>query len=199
MRIWPGLASPLGATRSSDGVNFAIFSDHATQVELCLFDSPNETAESDRIVLPEKTHEVWHGYLPDVRPGQLYGYRVYGPYDPKSGHRFNPNKLLIDPYAKALFGDIRWHDAHFGYRVDSLRSDLSLDRRDSAFVMPKWVLPAPAVTGGDARRPRHPWAETIIYEAHVKGMTAARDDIPEHLKGTFAALADPRVIYHLVK
>jgi glycogen operon protein len=198
LRVDPGHPHPLGATWDGGGVNFALFSANAKKVELCLFD-PRGKRETDRIPLPEYTHEVWHGYLPEIRPGQLYGYRVHGPYDPANGHRFNPNKLLIDPYAKALFGDIRWHDAHFGYRVGSPRGDLSPDRRDSAFVMPKCVVIDTAVTWGDERPRRRSWSDTIIYEAHVKGMTAARHDIPEQLRGTFAGLADPRVIDHLVK
>ncbi len=195
LRVEPGAPHPLGATWDGGGVNFALFSANATKVELCLFD-PKGRRETDRIVLPEYTHEVWHGYLPDLRPGQLYGYRVHGPYDPAAGHRFNPNKLLIDPYAKALHGDIRWHDAHFGYRVGSSRA--TPDRRDSAFVMPKCVVVDTAMTWGNDRPPRRAWSDTIIYEAHVKGMTAARDDIPETLRGTFGGMADPRVIDHLV-
>jgi glycogen operon protein len=198
LRVEHGLPHPLGATWDGGGVNFALFSANATKVELCLFD-PRGKRETDRIALPEYTHEVWHGYLPDIRPGQLYGYRVHGPYEPANGHRFNPNKLLIDPYAKALHGDIRWHDAHFGYRVGSSRGDLVPDRRDSAFVMPKCVVIDPAVTWGDERPRRRSWSDTIIYEAHVKGMTAMRPDISEYLRGTFGGFADPRVIDHLVE
>jgi isoamylase len=196
LRVEPGLPHPLGATWDGGGVNFALFSANATKVELCLFD-PKGRRETDRIALPEYTHEVWHGYLPDIRPGQRYGYRVHGPYDPANGQRFNPNKLLIDPYAKALHGEIRWHDAHFGYRMGSTRH--TPDRRDSAFVMPKCVVTDTAMTWGDDRRPRHAWANTIIYEAHVKGMTAERKDLPEQLRGTFGGFADPQVIDHLVK
>ncbi len=198
LRVESGLPHPLGATWDGGGVNFALFSANATKVELCLFD-PKGKRETSRVALPEFTHEVWHGYLPEVRPGQLYGYRVHGPYEPANGHRFNPNKLLIDPYTRALFGDIRWHDSHFGYRVGAARGDLNPDRRDSAFVMPKCVVTDAAVTWGDDRPPRHPWQNLIVYEAHVKGMTAAREDIPDHLRGTFAGLADPRVIDHLVQ
>ena len=143
LRVEPGSPYPRGATWDGGGVNFALFSANATKVELCLFDQKGRR-ETDRIALPEFTHEVWHGYLPDVRPGQLYGYRVHGPYDPQNGHRFNPHKLLIDPYAKALHGDISWHDARFGYRVGSPRGDLLPDRRDSAFVIPKCVVIDPA-------------------------------------------------------
>jgi len=196
LRVEPGNAYPRGATWDGGGVNFALFSANATKVELCLFDGKGRR-ETDRIPLPEFTHEVWHGYFPDLRPGQLYGYRVHGPYEPAAGHRFNPHKLLIDPYAKALHGDIKWHDALFGYRVSSARGDLLPDRRDSAFVIPKCVVVDPAPSPG--RPLRHKWADTIIYEAHVKGMTAQNRHLPERLRGTFAGLADPRVIEHFVK
>jgi isoamylase len=195
-RVDSGLPHPLGATWDGSGVNFALFSANATRVQLCLFDLKGRR-ELERFDLPEQTHEVWHGYLPDIRPGQLYGYRVDGPYEPEVGHRFNPHKLLIDPYAKALFGDLRWHDACFGYRVGSAREDLSFDRRDSAFVMPKCVVVDQAYTWGDDIRPRRPWADTIIYEAHVKGMTARHPDMPPQIRGTFAGLADPRVVDYL--
>jgi len=197
-RILPGSPHPIGAHWDGSGVNFALFSAHATKVELCLFD-PSGRREVERVELPEYTHEVWHAYLPDIRPGQLYGYRVYGPYAPEAGHRFNPNKLLLDPYALELRGDISWHDSVFGYRVGHNRADLSFDRRNSAFVMPKCVVVDPAVTWGSDRPPHRPWSETIIYEAHVKGMTALNEDLPQQLRGTFAGLADPRVIDHLVK
>ncbi|WP_187969418.1 glycogen debranching protein GlgX [Aquibium microcysteis] len=197
-QIKPGSPFPLGAHWDGSGVNFALFSANATKVELCLFDGTGRR-EIERVLLPEFTHEVWHGYLPDVRPGQLYGYRVHGPYEPSAGHRFNPNKLLLDPYALELRGEIRWHDAVFGYRIGHPREDLSFDRRDSAFVMPKCVVVDPAVTWGNDMRPGRPWDETIIYEAHVKGMTALNQELPEQYRGTFAGLADPRTIDHLVK
>ena len=197
-RVSSGLSHPLGATWDGSGVNFALYSANATRVDLCLFDR-NGRREVARIALPEQTHEVWHGYLPDIRPGQLYGYRVHGPYDPGQGHRFNPNKLLIDPYAKSLHGDIRWHDACFGYRVGSPREDLSFDRRDSARVVPKCVVIDPAYTWGEDILPRRPWAESIVYEAHVKGISARHPDLPPPLRGTFAGLAHPPVIEHLVQ
>ncbi len=197
-RVSHGSPVPLGAHWDGSGVNFALFSANATKVELCLFDSSGRR-EIERIPLPEYTHEVWHGYLPDVRPGQLYGYRVHGPYAPEGGHRFNPNKLLLDPYALEMRGDMRWHDAAFGYRIGSAREDLSFDRRDSAPIMPKCVVVDPAVTWGNDIRPNIPWAETVFYEAHVKGMTALREDLPPQLRGTFAGLADPRVVEHLAK
>ncbi len=197
-KVHPGSSFPLGATWDGSGTNFALFSANAEKVELCLFDS-NGRREIKRIPLPEYTHEIWHGYLPEVRPGQLYGYRVHGPYDPQNGHRFNANKLVLDPYARALHGEIRWHDALFGYRVGSSRGDLSFDRRDSAFVMPKCVVIDPAVTWGADFSPQTPWSDTIVYEAHVKGMTALHTDLPTQLRGTFGGLADPRAIEHLVR
>jgi isoamylase len=197
-RVEPGRSSPLGATWDGSGVNFALFSAHAERVELCLFD-PSGRREIDRIELPEYTHEVFHGYLPDAMPGLLYGYRVHGPYDPHNGHRFNANKLLIDPYAKALSGPVRWSDAHFGYRVGSNRADLSFDRRDNAFGMPKCRVVDTAFTWDKHIRPYRPWPETVIYEAHVGGMTRAHPDIPQEKRGTFEALSSPYVIDHLVK
>jgi isoamylase len=197
-RVTQGSPTHLGARWDGLGTNFALFSANATKVELCLFDSAGRR-EIDRVELPEYTHEVFHGYLPNVRPGQLYGYRVHGPYAPEAGHRFNPNKLLIDPYALELRGEMRWHDAAFGYRMGSARGDLSFDRRDSASIMPKCVVVDPAVTWGNDIRPNVPWQDTVIYEAHVKGMTALRGELPPQLRGTFAGLADPDVVDHLVK
>ena len=169
-----------------------------SKVELCLFDGRGRR-EIERIELPEYTHQVWHGYLPDVRPGQLYGYRVHGPYAPEAGHRFNPNKLLLDPYALQHHGNLRWHDAIFGYRIGHQQEDLSFDRRDSAFVMPKCVVVDPAHTWGGDVSPDVPFSRTIVYEAHVGGMTKGHPGIEEPLRGTFEGLADPRVIDHLVK
>ncbi|WP_119459310.1 glycogen debranching protein GlgX [Rhodospirillaceae bacterium SYSU D60014] len=195
-RIWPGEPYPMGATWDGKGVNFALFSENAEKVELCLFDERGER-ELERIALPEFTDEVWHGYLPDARPGQLYGYRVHGPYDPRNGHRFNPHKLLLDPYAKALHGTLRWSDAHYGYRVGHPDADLSFDTRDNAAGMPKCRIVDTAFTWGEDRRPRRPWHETIIYELHVRGFTKLHPDVPEPLRGTFAGLAAPAVIQHL--
>jgi len=192
-RILPGAPYPLGATWDGRGTNFALFSAHAERVELCLFD-PGGRHETDRIALPEYTDEVWHGYLPDLRPGTLYGYRVYGPYDPMHGHRFNHNKLLIDPYAKALHGSLAWHDAHFGYRVGHPREDLSFDRRDNARGVPKCVVVNPAFTWAQDRHTPVPPPETIIYELHARGFTMARDDVPNTLRGSFAALTLPSVV-----
>jgi glycogen operon protein len=195
-RVWPGRPYPLGATWDGSGVNFALFSEHGERVELCLFDALGRR-EIARVALPEHTDQVWHGYLPNVRPGQLYGYRVYGPYEPEAGHRFNPNKLLIDPYAKAIVGHLKWSDAHYGYRMGARRDDLSFDRRDNAFGMPKCKVIDPAFTWGDDRRPNTPWHETVIYEAHVKGLTKLHPQVPPALRGTYAGLATAPVIEHL--
>ncbi|HEX2725572.1 MAG TPA: glycogen debranching protein GlgX [Beijerinckiaceae bacterium] len=197
-RIDDGRPVPLGATYDGKGVNFALFSAHATSVELCLFD-PQGRRETDRIRLPRRTDQVWHVYMEGMRPGQLYGYRVHGPYDPRHGHRFNPAKLLIDPYARQLFGRIRWHDALFGYRPGAHRADLTIDRRDSAPMMPKCVVEDPTHHWGDDRPPRHPGSDTIIYEAHVKGFTKLHPDLPAGLRGTYDALGHPAVIEHLVR
>src|SRR5918996_416852 len=194
--VWPGKSYPLGATWDGQGINFALFSEHAEKVELCLFD-PKGQHELERILFREQTDQVWHCYLPEGRPGLLYGYRVYGPYDPEHGHRFNPNKLLLDPYAKAIVGQLRWSDAHFGYRIGGKREDLSLDTRDSAPGMPRCQVIDPAFTWGDDRPPRIPWYETIIYEIHVKGLTVGIQDIPPNLRGTYSALATAPVINYL--
>lgn len=192
-----GVPLPLGAHFDAIGVNFSIFSAHATAVDLCLFE-PSGRRELRRIRMPRRTDQIWHVYVRGLRPGQLYGYRVHGPYEPAQGHRFNPNKLLIDPYARDLFGRVRWHDALFGYRPGAQRGDLSLDRRDSAPMIPKCVVVDPAHTWGDDRRPCHPMHETLIYEAHVKGLTARHPGIPAAMRGTYGALAEPQVIDHLL-
>jgi isoamylase len=197
-RLEAGSDVRLGAQWDGSGTNFALFSANATKVELCLFDSRGHR-EIERIELPEFTHQVWHGYLPEVRPGQLYGYRVHGPYEPSAGHRFNPNKLLLDPYALAHKGNLRWHPALFGYRIGHAQGDLSMDKRDSAFVMPKCMVVDPAHTWGNDVRPGTPWSRTIIYEAHVKGMTELREELDPPLRGTFEGLAQDDVIDHLVK
>jgi isoamylase len=197
-RIDDGSPMPLGATYDGKGVNFALFSAHATRIELCLFDAQGRR-ETDRIRMPRRTDQVWHVYLEGLRPGQLYGYRVHGPYDPRHGHRFNPAKLLIDPYARRLFGRIRWHDALFGYRPGAHRADLTIDRRDSAPMMPKCVVEDPSHHWGDDRPPRRPWTDTIVYEAHVKGLTQLHPGVPAGLRGTYDALGHPAVIEHLVK
>jgi len=195
-RVWPGQPWPLGATWDGKGVNFALFSAHAEKVELCLFDAAG-VREIDRITLPEYTDEVWHGYLPDARPGTLYGYRVYGPYDPRNGHRFNPNKLVLDPYAKAFYGRFLQTEAIFGYRIGSPREDLSFDRRDSARAMPKCRVVDGSFQWGDDRPPNHPWSDTIVYEAHVRGFTMRHPVLPQPLRGTCAGLGSEPVIAYL--
>ncbi len=196
LAVWPGRPYPLGATWDGEGVNFALFSEHAEDVELCLFD-PKGRREVERIILRERTDQVFHCYLPELRPGQLYGYRVFGPYRPEAGHRFNPNKLLIDPYAKALVGQVKWSDAHFAYRIGHKREDLAFDRRDNASGMPKCRVVDPAFTWGDDCRPEVPWHETVIYELHVRGMTRLHPLIPPPLRGTYAGLASEPVVEHL--
>jgi len=191
-RITEGLPYPLGATWDGLGVNFALFSAHATCVELCLFDARGER-ELERIELPEFTDEVWHGYLPDARPGTVYGYRVHGPYEPESGHRFNRNKLLLDPYAKALVGQLRWGPEVFGYTLES-EDDLSFDERDSAALVPKCRVIDPAFTWGRDQSPRVPWERTILYETHVRGFTNQHPAVPPPLRGTFAGLATKEVV-----
>ena len=198
MRVWPGQPHPLGATWDGEGVNFALYSEHATAVELCFFDGPAAPVPTERVAMPAATDRVWHAYLPDVRPGALYGYRVDGPYAPEEGHRFNRHKLLIDPYARALSGTIRWSDELFGYRVGDPAEDLSYDRRDSAGAMPRCVVVDPAFTWGDDRSPATPWNRTVIYECHVRGMTMLHPGVPEHLRGTFLGLASDPVVDHLV-
>jgi isoamylase len=196
VRISAGAPHPLGATWDGRGANFALFSANAEKVELCLFDSYGRR-EIERIALPERTEDVWHGYLADVVPGQLYGYRVHGPYHPERGLRFNSHKLLIDPYAKQLVGRLVWSDAHFGYRAGSARADLSFDRRDNARGMPKSMVVDEAFTWGEERRPSIPWQDTIIYEAHVKGLTQLREDVPPAWRGMYRGLAAPAVVNHL--
>jgi len=197
-RIHSGLPYPLGATVDDDGVNFALFSAHATRVELCLFD-PAGRREIARYDLPECTDEIWHGHVPTLVAGALYGYRVHGPYLPEQGHRFNPLKLLLDPYAKKIAGQVRWTDALYGYRLHSPRADLSYDRRDSAAAMPKGVVVDEMFNWGRDLVPHAPDRSAIIYEAHVRGMTMRNERIRADERGTFAALGDPDVIDHLVK
>jgi isoamylase len=195
-RIREGSPFPLGATWDGLGVNFALFSAHAHMVELCLFDASGQV-ELERIQLPEYTDEIWHGYLPDAHPGQIYGYRVHGPYAPDEGLRFNPNKLLIDPYAKQLQGQLRWSEALFGYILGSQDADLSFDLRDSAPFVPKSKVIDPAFTWGRDRRLQLPWERTILYETHVRGYTMRHPAVPEHLRGTFAGLSVEAVVQHL--
>jgi isoamylase len=187
----------LGAHWDGEGTNFAIFSEHATGVELCLFDRPGDAQECKRIRLRQRTDQIWHAYLPDARPGQLYGYRVHGPYAPEQGHRFNPAKLLLDPYAKAITGTIRWNDTLQGYIIGHPEQDLAPDPRDSAGSMPKCAVVESAFSWGDDRPPRTPWNRTVIYECHVRGMTMRHPAVPESLRGTYLGLATDAIIDHL--
>ena len=198
MRLLAGSPHRLGATWDGRGSNFALFSANAEKVELCLFDRSGRR-EMERIVLPERTDDVWHGYLPEAVPGQVYGYRVHGPYDPANGHRFNSNKLLLDPYAKKLVGPFVWHDAHFGYRTKSARLDLSFDRRDNARGMLKAVVIDPSFNWGNDRRPENPWHDLIIYEAHVKGLTMKWDQVPAAWRGSYRGISARETIDHMRK
>ncbi len=196
--VWPGRPYPLGAAWDGQGVNFALFSEHAEKVELCLFDATGRR-EAHRIAITEQTDQVWHCYLPEARPGLIYGYRVYGPYDPSKGLRFNHHKLLLDPYAKQIQGELHWSDAQFGYRVGHQREDMSFDRRDSAPGMPKGMVIDSSFSWGADRPPAIPWHNSIIYEVHVKGFTIKHPDVPASLRGTYAGLATAPVIDYLTK
>ena len=198
MQIWRGNPYPLGATWDGSGVNFALFSENATRVELCLFDEPDAEHESISMRLHEYTDMVWHVYLPEVRPGQLYGYRVHGPYEPEAGHRFNPAKLLLDPYAKAITGTIHGSDAAFGYTLGHPDADLSLDERNSAGNLPKSVVVDTAFSWGDDAPPRIPWYKTLIYEMHVKGFTVRQPDVVEDQRGTYTGLTSPAALDYLL-
>jgi isoamylase len=194
--LWPGRPYPMGATWDGLGVNFALFSECAERVELCLFDTSGRH-EIKRLALREQTDYVWHGYLPQARPGLLYGYRVHGRYRPADGLRSNPNKLLIDPYARQIVGSLRWHDALFGYRVGHADADLSFDRRDSAPYMPRSRVIEHAFSWGDDRAPNVPWSDTVIYELHLRGFTQRHPDVPPQLRGTCAGMATAAAIEHL--
>jgi len=197
VRVWPGRSYPLGATWDGRGTNFALYAENAERVDLCLFDSPDAEHESRRITLPETTDFVWHAYLPDVIPGQLYAYRVYGPYKPEEGHRFNPNKLLLDPYARAIGRPLKWADELWGYKLGDPAEDLSFDDRDNAAFAPLAVVIDTAFTWGDDRPPQTPWNRTIIYEMHVKGFTKLHPEVPENLRGTYAGLGSDAAISYL--
>ncbi|HYG16830.1 MAG TPA: glycogen debranching protein GlgX [Bacteroidia bacterium] len=196
MEVYLGSPFPLGATFDGEGTNFAIYTENATGVELCLFNDP-KGSETHRIKLQEETANIWHAYLPGIKPGQLYGYRVYGPYEPYNGHRFNHNKLLIDPYAKAIAGKVEWHDSLFGYRLGSKTEDLSYSEMDSAPFLPKSVVVSPDFDWEGDEQPRIPMHKTVIYEMHVKGFTKLCDKIPENIRGTYAGLAHPETIKYL--
>jgi len=197
VQVREGLAHPRGATWDGEGVNFALFSAHATKVELCLFDEVGKE-EVQRIELPEFTNEIWHGYLKGLKPGTVYGFRVHGPYAPEQGHRFNPNKLLVDPYARSHAGTLKWDDACFGYTIGAENADLSFDERDSAPFVPKSVVVDPQFEwkNNTVRHPV-PWSHTIVYELHVRGYTKLHPAVPDHLRGTFAGLASKEVVEHI--
>lgn len=199
MRLWPGKPYPLGATWDGMGVNFAIFSECADKVELCLFDSPGSIKETVRITIPEYTDQVWHVYLPDIRPGQLYGYRIYGPYEPKNGLRFNHHKVLVDPYARCIVRADRWHESWFDYdrKTHREKGELVPDLRDNAFCAPLSVVVDDAFTWKEDPRPETPWNQTIIYETHVKGLTILHPQVPKKVKGTYLGIASDPVIKHL--
>ena len=194
--VWPGRGYPRGAYWDGEGVNFALFSEHAEKVELCLFDGSGQH-EVQRITLKERTDEIWHCYLPEGRPGMLYGYRVHGPYQPENGHRFNPNKLLLDPYACSIDGTLRWSDENFGYKIGDKDEDLSMDERDNAAFVPKTKVIDGAFNWADERRPDIAWNDMVIYELHVGGYTKQHPDVPPALRGTYAGLACPAVVDHL--
>jgi isoamylase len=196
IRIREGLPHPRGATWDGRGVNFSLFSAHASQVELCLFDSRGET-ELQRIELPEFTDEIWHGYIEGVGPGTVYGYRVHGPYEPEQGHRFNPNKLLLDPYSREFVGQLRWDHACFGYTIGAEGDDLTFDARDSAPFVPKSVVVDPGFDWKQNLKPLVPWDRTILYETHVRGYTRLHPAVPEALRGTFTGLSVPEVIEYI--
>jgi isoamylase len=195
--VYPGSPYPLGATWDGEGVNFALYADNATGVELCLFNTTEDETESVKVKITERTHQIWHVYLPEIKPGQLYGYRVYGPYEPENGHRFNPNKLLIDPYAKAISGTINWHDSMFGYKVGTPQEDLAMSDLDSAPYIPCSVVVDQHYDWEGDKFPKIPYHKSIIYEAHVKGLTKLHPDIPEEIRGTYAAIGHPVTIKYL--
>lgn len=197
LHVWRGQPYPLGATWDGNGVNFALFSEHATAVELSLFPNEDPSREVACIPIKERTDLVWHVYIPELRPGQIYGYRVHGPYEPQNGHRFNPSKLLLDPYGKAISGKIQWDDALYGYKVGDPQADQSKDNSDSALFIPKSVVIDPAFEWEADSAPRTPWHETIIYEIHMIGLTARHPGVPKNLRGTYAGLVSPPVLDYL--
>jgi glycogen operon protein len=194
--IHPGKCFPRGASYDGAGVNFAVYSRAATRVEVCLFDPADPMREIDRFDLPDTTDFVWHGYVPGLEPGALYGFRVHGPYEPSQGHRCNPNKLLVDPYAKAIHGDVDWRGPVLGYKVSDPEKDLSFDEQDSAGSVPRAVVVSDFFDWTGDLPPDTPWRRTVIYELHVKGFTKLHPEIPEELRGTYAALAHPAAIRH---
>jgi isoamylase len=196
-QLLPGGSHTLGSTWDGQGVNFAVFAENAEKVELCLFDGPDSAQASQTLALPEKNNGVWHGYFPGLKPGQLYGYRAHGPYEPGKGLRFNPAKILLDPYAKGIGRDLKWADEVFGYGVGNPEEDLSRDERDSAAFAPLACVMDESFDWGGDRKPAHPWNKTLIYELHVKGFTKLHPGVPENLRGTYAGLASEPAIAHL--
>jgi isoamylase len=201
IKVGLGEPYPLGVTWRGNGVNFALYSEHATAVDLCLFDTMESSQEEVRIRVTEHSDEVWHIFLPDIKPGQLYGYRVEGPYDPEHGARFNPSKLLLDPYAKSIAGTVDWADEMFGYRVGGPNEDLERDYRDNAFGMPKSVVVDPTFDWTSDRAPERPLNETVVYEVHVKGFSKLCPHIPEGIRGTYAvwAVHGPLIISRILE
>ena len=195
--VYPGRPYPLGSMWDGEGVNFAIYADHATAIELCLFDDETDVKESMKLILTERTHHIWHIYLPGIKPGQLYGYRVHGPFRPEEGHRYNPHKLLIDPYAKAISGVIQWHDALFGYVMGSEEADLGMSELDSAPFIPKGVVIDEKYDWEGEEPLDVPYHQSIIYEAHVKGFTMMHPEIPEEIRGTYAGMSHPVTLSYL--
>ncbi|MEX1055751.1 MAG: alpha-amylase family glycosyl hydrolase, partial [Rhodothermales bacterium] len=187
----------MGAGWDGLGVNFALYSQHAEQVELLLFRNAEDSEPSLVLSLPERTGPIWHGYVPNLRPGQLYGYRVHGPYRPEKGYRFNPNKVLLDPYAKAVGRRLTWDDSLFGYDVNSADEDLKFSASSSAAFAPLGAIIEEHFEWGDDRSPRIPWEDTIIYETHVKGISKLHPDVPEENRGTYIGLVSEPILKHL--
>ncbi|HEX7023067.1 MAG TPA: alpha-amylase family glycosyl hydrolase, partial [Trueperaceae bacterium] len=198
MTLWPGQPHPLGANWNGLGVNFALFSAHAESVELLLFDHAEDRQPARTLVLPERTGPIWHGFVPGLRPGQLYGFRVHGPYQPEAGHRFNAHKVLLDPYAKALGRPLAWHDSLFGYQLGDPTEDLSFDTRDSAPYAPLGAVVEDAFSWGNDRPPAVPWEDTVVYETHVKGISRLHPGVDPALRGTYLGLASPAIVEHLL-
>jgi len=197
VRVRPGAPYPLGATFDGAGVNFALFAENASGVELCLYDSADGNTETARLPLTEQTYQVWHVYVPELQPRQRYGFRVHGPYEPARGQRFNSAKLLLDPYARAIDRTLKWDDGLFGYTIGHANADSSFDERDSGPLVPKSVVIDPAFDWGDDRPLQTPWHDSVLYEVHVKGFTARQPDVPASLRGTYAGMAHPAVINYL--
>lgn len=197
IKVLPGRPYPLGSTYDGKGINFAVFSENAEGIELCLFKSQEDTKEYIKIKIEEVTHHIWHAYVPDLKPGQLYGYRAHGKHEPQNGHRFNPHKLLVDPYSKALAGDIIWDKALFGYKMNDPEEDLSFNEDDSAPFIPKSVVIDSRFDWEDEQRPDIPYHDSVIYEAHIRGLTMTHPDIPEEIRGSYASIAHPATIGYL--